>query len=209
MLACTVKTGNRYRSEYVNKLANSLRRNGYNKKLICFCDTTEGLDHYVVQPYIIPEPDCSWWDKLYLFSWEFEVQEDLLFFDLDSVVVGSIVPFLKYQGEFATGSRFNNPAQINSTLLGIRREFGRSIWSQYRQLKKEGGLRSFAGDSNFIEWVIGPSTDRWDDLVPGGLVSYKKHVRRFGLSINARVVSFHGKPDPHEVTDQFVRKHWR
>jgi hypothetical protein len=39
------------------------------------------------------------------------------------------------------------------------------------------------------------------------VVSYKYHCRTTGkLPDNARVVSFHGKPDPSEVSDAWVKK---
>jgi hypothetical protein len=35
------------------------------------------------------------------------------------VVTGSLEDFLRYDGDFATGSRFNRPDQINSTVMSI------------------------------------------------------------------------------------------
>ena len=42
-------------------------------------------------------------------------------------------------------------------------------------------------------------------MFPGQLVSYKKHVRGGSLPEGARLVSFHGKPDPEDVDEDFVK----
>ena len=45
-------------------------------------------------------------------------------------------------------------------------------------------------------------------MFPGQLVSYKKHVRGGSLPEEARLVSFHGKPDPEDVDEDFVKRCW-
>ena len=69
-------------------------------------------------------------------------------------------------------------------------------------------MRSFGGDSRFLESIVGAKTKRWQDMFPGQLVSYKKHVRGGPLPEGARLVSFHGRPDPEDVDDDFVKKCW-
>ena len=49
-------------------------------------------------------------------------------------------------GDFATGSRFNRPDQINSTMMSIPPGYGRQVWTTfvgYRSMV----MRSFGGDS--------------------------------------------------------------
>jgi hypothetical protein len=41
------------------------------------------------------------------------------------------------------------------------------------------------------------------------VLSYKRHVRRKGLPANARIVSCHGKPRPHEINERWAKENWR
>lgn len=50
--------------------------------------------------------------------------------------------------------------------------------------------------------------DVLDHLFPGHVVSYKCHVREQGVG-DARIVYFHGPHKAHEVSDDWVQKHWR
>ena len=123
------------------------------------------------------------------------------------MVTGSLEDFLSYDGDFATGSRFNRPDQINSTIMSIPAGYGRQVWTTFTRYRSMV-MRSFGGDSRFLESIVGPKTKRWQDMFPGQLVSYKKHVRGGPLPEEARLVSFHGKPDPEDVDDDFVKRCW-
>jgi hypothetical protein len=92
------------------------------------------------------------------------------------VVTGSLEDFLSYDGDFATSSRFNRPNQINSTIMSIPPGYGRQVWTTFTRYRSMV-MRSFGGDSRFLEAIVGPKTKRWQDMFPGQLVSYKKHVR--------------------------------
>jgi hypothetical protein len=65
------------------------------------------------------------------------------------------------------------------------------------------------GDQRFLERFWIDKAARWQDLVPGRVVSYKVHVRpavrkdrEFGngsIPQDASVICFHGKPRPWEI----------
>ncbi len=63
-----------------------------------------------------------------------------------------------------------------------------------RMAENAGGR--FLGDQGFIERQEKP--ELWQDLVPGAVVSWKKHCQR-GVASGALVVCHHGKPRPWEV----------
>ena len=204
--AICVKTGPKYPSEYANILARSLIRNGYNGKLACITDNPAHLDLSIVNPVIIPNPDFSWWDKLYLYSWEHGIDDSLIYYDLDMVIVGNVRCFEDWSS-FITGSRFDNAEFINSTLIHVPKDYRPSLWVTYNENREETKKR-FDWDSKYLDFMIGTSF-RWQDLCPNALKSYKLDVRENGLHKDARVVSFHGKPNPSEVSDEFVQVHWK
>ena len=91
--------------------------------------------------------------------------------------------------------------------MSIPAGYGRQVWTTFLRYRSMV-MRSFGGDSRFLESIVGPNTKRWQDMFPGQLVSYKKHVRGGPLPEGARLVSFHGKPDPEDVDDDFVKECW-
>jgi hypothetical protein len=201
-----IKAGTKYPVEYANKLFRGVRRYGWTGAFYCLTDDPTGLE-----PDIHPvelSPYCEgWWHKIYLFSWDHAIAARLLYMDIDMVVTGSLQDFFDYEGDFATASRFNRPKEINTTIMSIPTGYGREIWLKF--LRHRGMvMRWFGGDSRFLESVHGPKTRRWQEMFPGQLVSYKKHVMGHSLPEGTRLVSFHGKPDPEDVDDEFVRRCW-
>jgi hypothetical protein len=201
-----IKAGPKYHSEYANRLYRAVRRTGYQGNFYCLTDDGSGLEPDIIALPVSPLCE-GWWHKIYLFSWDHGIEARLLYMDIDMVVTGSIEDFLSYEGPFATGSRFNKPSEINSTIMSIPPGYGRGIWNTFLRYRSRV-MRSFRLDSEFVEAVNGPKTQRWQDMLPGQLVSYKKHVMGGPLPEGARVVSFHGKPDPDEVEDDFVKRCW-
>lgn len=70
-----------------------------------------------------------------------------------------------------------------------------------------GVYEGWDGHTNDMEWMRRQDYSVIDDLFPGHVVSYKKHVK--GLSLgDARIVYFHGREKPHEIDEPFVQEHW-
>lgn len=201
-----IKAGPKYPSDYANRLFRGVRRNGHEGRFYCLTDDPGGLERDIISLPVSPYCE-GWWHKIYLFSWDHGIAARLLYMDIDMVVTGALEDFLSYDGDFATGSRFNRPNQINSTIMSIPPGFGRPIWTTFLRYRSMV-MRSFGGDSRFIESINGPKTARWQDMFPGQLVSYKKHVLGGPLPGGTRLVSFHGKPNPEDVDDEFVKRCW-
>ena len=201
-----IKAGPKYPSDYANRLCRAVRRHGHEGSFYCLTDGPAGLERDIITLPVSPLCE-GWWHKIYLFSWDHGIAARLLYMDIDMVVTGSLEDFLRYDGDFATGSRFNRPDQINSTVMSIPPGYGRQVWNTFVDYRSMV-MRSFGGDSRFLESIIGPRTRRSQEMFPGQLVSYKKHVRGGSLPEGARLVSFHGKPDPEDVDEDFVKLFW-
>ena len=51
---------------------------------------------------------------------------------------------------------------------------------------------------------------RIDTFFPGRIVSYKAHIKPQIVPIEVTsMVYFHGQPKPHELTEDWVKVHWR
>lgn len=144
----------------------------------------------------------GWWAKMELFRPDVKADR-ILYFDLDTVIVGDL-------GEIASIDRFT----MTDDFLGAGKGAGvmmlkdrAPIWERFMSDGPKAVMRSHRSDQEYIETMCGAI---FDDIVPGQIVSYKRDVRRQGrIPADARVVSFHGRPRPHDLAaDDWMREHW-
>ncbi len=112
-----MKWGRRYGVDYLNRLASMVRRNtSRTTRLICFTDDPAGADPdvetYPLPIINIPEV-VAWtpWRKLSLWQTPLlDLKGDVLFFDLDVVLTGSIDEFFDYEpGRFCVAQNWTQP----------------------------------------------------------------------------------------------------
>jgi hypothetical protein len=224
-----IKRGTAYTAEYVNKLYSMVQRHlTLPHKFVCMTENSEGLSEHIV---VISFSDLrlrKWWNKLELFQPPPQLEGRILFFDLDTVIVGSIDEIARYEGNFAilrdVGIRDphirptpkNIMGMYGSAIMSIKPGFGRFIWDECQQSIES--LKQYPGDQGFIgRRLLGRhiEPDLWQDLFPHQIMSFKyqKLIQNFyrEKERNLRVVCFHGKPRPHEVVEkvQWVREHWK
>lgn len=161
-----------------------------------------------VSPRLLPGITCrplrhgwpGWWAKMELL--DPQVPGDFLFMDLDTVITGPLDDILavreltllrdfyrdgKKLKEGLGGGLIYLPADVRSKVW--------SFWMQQPQLQ----MRVYArGDQFLFERFWLGSAKRWQDTVPGQVVSYKVHCQH-GVPPEARVVCFHGHPRPWAV----------
>ena len=159
-----IKAGPKYPTDYANKLFRAVRRNGHAGRFYCLTDDPSGLERDIIALPV--SPLCQgWWHKIYLFSWDHGIDARLLYMDIDMVVTGSLEDFLGYDGAFATGSRFNKPNEINSTIMSIPAGYGRGIWTTFMRFRSRA-MRSFR-----LDFGIYRSRQRTEDKAMAGHVS--------------------------------------
>ena len=193
-----IKVGTKYGPEYVNRLAASVARHTtVPHEFVCWTDDSTGLA-CARAPIGTDLP--GWWAKLVLFT---PHTERLLFLDLDTVIVDNMDFLFEYDGPFAILSDFYHPAHYGSAVMSIAPGFGASIWADYTEAQHG----RWWGDQVWIE-TCAPGADRWQDLYPGKIVSYKVQCQD-GVPAGASIVCFHGEPRPHQVTHlPFMQEHW-
>lgn len=209
-VAC-LKWGTRYSADYVNILHDMVRRHlSVPHRFVCLTDDPAGIDCETMP--IVPNLP-TWWGKLTLFG--HPVPGRILFFDLDTVIVGNIDDFARYCGPFCVVKPVFRDWGYMSSVMSIAPDFGRPVWESFardpnaaiERCRREADPSWNLGDQRWLELTV-PRADYWQDELPGQLVSYKAHCRN-GLPHNARVVCFHGRPNPDEVKDSWVLEHWR
>ena len=209
-VAC-LKWGTRYSADYVNILHDMVRRHlSRPHRFVCLTDDAKGLDCEAMP--IVPNLP-TWWGKLTLFR--HPIPGRVLFLDLDTVIVGNIDGFAAYDGPFCVVRPFYRDWGFNSSIMSIAPNFGHHIWERFAvnpqaaidRCRREADPRWNFGDQRWIELTV-DRADWWQDVLPGQLASYKVHCGN-GLPPEARIVCFHGKPDPHDVAEPWVKEHWR
>ena len=180
-------TGDKYSPDYVDKLERAVRRNlSVPYTFECIRETTYP----------------GWWGKVELFKREGE--GGFLWLDLDVVVTGSLDVLCTTDADIRTGKNTAkaNPNGCQSSVM---------FWRHCTPIVDRftvNVMDEFKGDQDWITHLRDDNVIDVDYFNPAHLVSYK-HKCLNGLSEDARVVNFHGKPDPHEIESSWVRDHWK
>ena len=221
---CCVYYGSKYKPEYVQKLYNMVERHlTIPYEFYCFTDHVNLFDHVYGKIHYksLPRYDMEgWWNKLQLFHPEAGLTGVNLYFDLDVIILKNIDCIATY-GDNLTFSIINDFSQPDTTFNSSMMKWNNItaspiIWETY--FKDRPKWRKMPGDQNVITDLIYKQSilkvfpDEWT-------FSYKWYSRKkprfhksewtFEQDLNAKVAVFHGKPDPHESEQEWVKNHWR
>ena len=225
-VAC-VYYGNKYKIEYVQKLYSMVKRHlTYPFKFYCFTDHVK--IHKILKEDIIfrrfTEQDLQgWWNKLQLFHPSTPLEGTTLYLDLDVVIMKRIDEFVEYgdKNEFCIIRDFGQPKAVyNSSIMRFNPQVHSNIiWDNW--CKSKPSLKRLAGDQNVITTIfqreeykgkVNNFPDEWTQ-------SYKwthrsdpltqPSRRTYELLPNSKIVVFHGSPNPHESTQEWVINNWK
>jgi len=203
--------GNKYPIEYVTRLRNMVARNMQHTNYDFYCITDEKIteDIKTLKP---TDNWGTWWQKINLFNPEIVPEGKTLYFDIDSIITGNIDDLARMRTDMSLtiienfSPRKSECAHNSSIILWDSGD--PRITKIYEEFKKDSErvMKELHGDQCVVWRILR------DDIAnfPRELISsYKYHCRGKGLPKETRAVIFHGKPDPDEVTDQWVKDHWK
>lgn len=221
----TLKWGKLYGPEYVNRLTASVRKHcSMPIQVICFTDDATGIDDQV-EIHPIPEinlPDnaiSTGWRKLCLFRNDLPIEGIGLFLDLDLVITGSLDDFFSFGNEDQIPIIHNwvqwhkklfrpDPQIGNSSVFRFKLNDCQFVWDQFHS-EKEWALANFRPPQSYLTHCIRPKMVYWPD---SWVRSFKRHSQpTFPLNYlltpklpgDARIMAFHGRPNPEEVIDGY------
>jgi hypothetical protein len=212
-----VKWGTLYSADYVNKLHNGLRRNTLqNFKFTCFTENQKGIDHEINCRTLPHRELRGWWNKVFLFSSEVGIKDRILYFDLDTVIVGNLDEIMNFNGTFAALRRLGKQRGFGSFGSGVmswQGGWGHNIWEKFKEKMSENQTKK-GGDQAFLSKVIRPEhVTLWQEwLKDSKIIGYKKDCRSNNNKIptGTNVVCFHGNPRPHEIQNlSWMKAHWK
>lgn len=194
MIACVLKSGGDYDAEYVERLHAGVSRYAPGARFVCLSDVDVPCERIPLK-YDWP----GWWSKMELFRPD--IQGEMLFMDLDTVITGDLTPLIKLK-RLAMLADFYKPERLASGLMFLPQQCREKVWRHWiadPQARMDEAGRF--GDQKIIGDVFKDMAVKWQDALPGKVVSYKVHMKGRGNKVpdGASVVCFHGQPRPREL----------
>lgn len=187
--AMVYKTGGDFWLEYVKRLSDSIRQHSNGADIVCLSDDS-GVSAYCDHVPLVNEWS-GWWSKLELF----QLTGKTVYFDLDTIIKGDLTEIEAYPHQFTMLSDFYHPHRPASGMMAWDGDYSHLSKGFTMDKAKDYRTQGKWGDQGWLSERITP--DRWQDLLPGAVASYKASTR--AQIERASVVCFHGKPRPHEV----------
>lgn len=206
---------NKLAAKYINNLFYGIKRFlDLSFDFICFTNEIFDLESEIEIRAFPIISQCGVLPRLYMYSEEsglFGYQ--VLALDLDVIIVGSLNDIAKYNGNFCARSKFKPGLEhlLDGDVISFKAGSlnCNRLWKPF--IKKTEDIVNYTkGRERFLyRKFIGNQADRWDNFAPDQIISYKRHVKgKKTLPLNARIVSCHGKPRPHEINEIWRKQYW-
>jgi alpha-N-acetylglucosamine transferase len=219
-----LKYGNKYSSEYVNKLYNMVQRHlSLDHEFYCITENSIGLDSNIkiVELKLNPQIANGWWYKISVFDPKFPLKGTILFLDLDLIIFNNMDKFFEYEnGEFCIIEKFmqHNKAGVNSSCFRFESGMHTDLYSLFTN-NSEMQMKTHAGDQDLIGLNI-KNIKYWPK---NWCSSYKldmvTNIHRLGnyyivsdppkVYPESSIAVFHGLPNPHQIKNEWCETHWR
>lgn len=174
---------------YVKRLHQALKYNSsVNFKFYCFTDNPSALECETIlfEPYLLRNLN-----KFQCFDSKFGLKGDIVSFDLDTMILGNIDPFLHFGNLFVTQQNMRGRKEAGGGIIGAKDWYGRMHFNYIVNNKGEVEEETSGAERLYIRKYI-PQVPFWN---VSRVYSYKVH----GVPEEARVINFHGKPRPHQT----------
>ncbi len=174
-IACVLNKSPTYQSEYVGRLFDGISAHLRDFEFVAVQSMWPG-----------------WWSKMELFNPA--LGGDILYFDLDTIIVGPIDDL--FTGKLTLLSDFNVPKLVETGVMFLPEADRAKVWDAWAPDPAAVRKKHYS-DGSFLREFYGGAA-RWQDEVPGKIVSYKNHCQPF-VPKGASVVCFHGLPKPKDI----------
>lgn len=207
-VACVLRSGGDFNSDYVNRMRNMVERNATVRfEFIALTDVDVSCNRIDIT--------CSapgWWAKIDLFKrGNFANFDRVVYFDLDTVIVGNIDELLLSTGPFMALRPWNSAnRKAGMCASGLMSWKPKDYEFVYDEFDPRFIDRFPRGDQQYISECLKLHKQEYSPIQKAieGIYSYKRNCRR-GLPENARVVMFHGNPRPSQAPAYWVKRYWK
>lgn len=174
-IACVLNKSPTFQADYVGRLYSGISEHLESFEFVAVQSTWPG-----------------WWSKMELF--DPAINGDILYFDLDTIIVGPIDEL--FTGYLTLLADFNVPKLVETGVMFLPEVDREEVWSAWSS-DPQAVMKKYRTDGAFLREFYSDAY-RWQDVLPGKLVSYKNHCRQV-VPRDASVVCFHGRPKPKDI----------
>lgn len=223
-----VYVGSKYTWDYVEKLYSGCNRNMDSPfEFTVLTDredvTNVGTRTLKVEPIAGVSSQRLWWYKMQAFRPDV-VEDNNLLLDIDVVITNNLDRFFNYKpGQFKICQDFNRHwnrtyGYSNSSVVGYNKSQAQEIWATW-SAGPDTHMRRYRGDQDMLDAVV-PNKIWWPyewvkswkwEVDRGGMITPngdRYNSIRTVLDPECSIIAFHGKPDPHEISDTSIRGVW-
>ena len=221
---CCVYYGNKYPVVYVQKLYNMVQRHlTVPHEFYCFTDHVNLFDQVNGKIHFksFPRYDLEgWWNKLQLFNPDTNLKGVNFYLDLDVVILKNIDCFVNHGNENTFGiiRDFGQPNMwFNSSVMKWNNSnASKYIWEPFMSDRPK--WKKMQGDQNVVTDLIRGKPelklyhDTWTQSykwLDRSQTRFHKKSWNFEQSPHAKIAIFHGHPNPHESTQDWVKNNWK
>lgn len=238
-----IKWGNKYGPDYVNKLYSMVSRNlTLPFRFVCLTDNPEGISPQIEVKDIpkvgfedfdrrLPWTFAHGWLKVTSFAKPlYDLSGPTLFIDLDVVIVDNIDCFFEPDGEFRVIKEWDKSDETGNTsvyrfTIGAHPDLIENL-----KTNKDAVLRKVRNEQEYVTGTLAEQ-GKLKYWPAEWCVSFKRHCMPRGIMgwfkpaaipPGAKIIAFHGKPNPDDVIAgrsgkwyrrvlpvQWVAEHWR
>jgi hypothetical protein len=222
-----------YRSEFLGEHVDVLRRmvkRWYpdDHRFVCVTDDPTGIksrdvelfelwpDHgMIANPSGRKNPSCYRRLKVFAKNAGDWLGDRFVCLDLDCVVVGDLRPLWNRTDEFIIWKSTTPGNFYNGSMFAMNAGARPQVWRDfdpYYSPRETHGARLYGSDQAWIAYKLGGGESTW--TAADGVYSFRNELKAGGggLPENARIVFFHGKPDPWQDGPQrlpWVKRNYR
>lgn len=189
-----------YTEEWVEKLYRGFKRNSTIPfEFICFTDRERDFKEPITQERLDTPIDYS------ALLQPLKLDRPTIICGLDTMIVGNVDHLMLYTLNNGLHAFPRDPFFPHTICNGVvlAPKHNLQLWQLWE--KKQKHYHNYSRDMDFLRSLKARVV--MDDLWPGDVVSYKGHVKDYGLD-GVKIVYFHGEQKPHEINEPWIEENW-
>lgn len=201
-VVCVLRSGGEYTTEHVRALYERVLK-WWPKELpfrfVCLTDM-DFSQMRAIEIRKLEQRWPTWWAKMEMFAAAHDDLGDILYIDLDTIVMGYLTDIVRVN-QLTVLEDFYHPKKVSAGLMYLPKYERPAVYAAWLS-ECDDAMRRLPGDSDYINQIWNGRAIRWQNVFPGQVVSYKVHVRQNkGQTVppHARIVCYHGRPRPWET----------
>ncbi len=218
----SMKWGEKYGADYVNKLYNGIKKNFTIKPFLFYCITEkkDGLNENI-KVIELQTKFSGWMKKSILFDDKILNQIEninnntlLCFIDLDMIIYNNINFLNDYKGNFALMKTDDIKCEgshngYNSSIVLYRKYFGKKIYETMEKFE-ELLTKQIVRFDHYLEFIV-KNSDFLQDVFEGKILDYNtycKDKKTNELPENGAIIAFPRSPKPHQCNEEWIKLYW-